>query len=151
MQVEFILEEEKVIEKDCKRVYTPDDEWLSRKVLPRISWVGFFLVLLGNTENRWIRFFMEYFEMECRRHVRIVNVLKEKNGSIYKTMMISLFLTLLGRDYRPENRYIRFFVKLFGREYEYHVKVANELKERNDYIFKTVMVSINYARLCTIT
>ena len=55
---------------------------------------------------------------------------------------IGFILTLLGRDYITENRCVRFIVKLFGKEYGRHVKIANELKERNDNIYKTVMVSI---------
>ena len=145
MQVESILEEEKVIEKDCKIKYSPDDEWLSQKVLPRITWISLILILLGkgNTDRNWIRDFMELFGMEYKHHEQIVNQLR-KRGNIYKTVMISIILTLLGRDYCPENPCVQFFVKLFGMQYECHVKVVNELKERNDYIFKTVMVS-NYS------
>lgn len=144
MQVESILEEEKVIEKDCKREYSPDDEWLSQKVLPRITWFSLILLLgKGNTDRNWIRDFMELFGMEYKHHEEIVNQLRER-GNIYKTVMISIILTLLGRDYRPENPCVQFFVKLFGMQYECHVKVANKLKERNYYIFKTVMVS-NYS------
>lgn len=145
MQVESILEEEKVIEKDCKIKYSPDDEWLSQKVLPRITWISLILILLGkgSTDRNWIRDFMGLFGMEYKHHEEIVNQLKER-GNIYKAVMISIILTLLGRDYCPENPCVHFFVKLFGMQYECHVKVVNELKERNDYIFKTVMVS-NYS------
>ena len=86
---------------ECKKDYFPGDEWLSRQVLPRSSWIGF-------------------------------------------------ILTLLGRDYNPENRCIRFFVKYFGMEYERYVKIVNELKERNDNIYKTVMVSINIKDVCLV-
>ena len=93
--MEFILEEQRqpIIQMHCKKDYSSKDEWLSREVLPRSSWIGF-------------------------------------------------ILTLLGRDYSPENHCVRFFVKLFGKEYERHAKIVNELKERNDNIYKTVMVSI---------
>ena len=33
-------------------------------------------------------------------------------------------------------------LKAFGKKYSYHAKIAQELKERNEYIYWTVMVII---------
>ena len=41
---------------------------------------------------------------------------------------------------------LRFLGKHFGQEYDYHVKVAKTLKEKNDNIYKTVMVSYMYTQ-----
>ena len=55
---------------------------------------------------------------------------------------IHFVLTLIERKFGPENRCIKFVLKLLGKEYTCHVKIVKELKERNDIIHRTVMVSV---------
>lgn len=51
-------------------------------------------------------------------------------------------LTLFGREFSPANLFINFFLKRFGKEYAQHAEIVKELAQRNDEIYRTVMVSI---------
>lgn len=53
----------------------------------------------------------------------------------------SSILKLLEK-YSPENLFLEFYLKLFGKEYTHHKRVAKKLKERNVNIYKTVLVSM---------
>ena len=51
-------------------------------------------------------------------------------------------LTLFGREFSLANLFINFFLKRFGKEYAQHAEIVKELAQRNDEIYRTVMVSI---------
>ena len=51
-------------------------------------------------------------------------------------------LTLFGKEFSLANLFINFFLKRFGKEYAQHAEIVKELAQRNDEIYRTVMVSI---------
>ena len=51
-------------------------------------------------------------------------------------------LTLFGKEFSLPNLFINFFLKRFGKEYAQHAEIVKELAQRNDEIYRTVMVSI---------
>ena len=54
----------------------------------------------------------------------------------------SSFMLKLLEMYSPENLFLEFYLKLFGKEYIHPKRVAKKLKERNVNIYKTVLVSM---------
>ena len=60
------------------------------------------------------------------------------NQSVYSPNDYSL--VLFGKKFHLINASLKLFLKVFGRKYSHHAKIARELKERNKYIYWTVMV-----------
>ena len=51
-------------------------------------------------------------------------------------------LVLFGKECHLINAFLKLLLKVFGEKYSHHAKIALELKERNKYIYWTVMVGI---------
>ena len=45
--------------------------------------------------------------------------------------------------YNPQNRFINYFKKLFGKGCARHPEIVKKLKKRNENIYSTVMVGIS--------
>ena len=88
--------------------------------------------------------------MHCKSMYRPKNDGLKDHGSMYhgkrdahkNQAHLSFALTLFEREFRPANHFINFFLTKFGKEYTRHAEIAKEVKQRNDEIYRKVMVGI---------
>lgn len=119
----------------CKRIYrAKSDESSSVKDLSRN---GFVWKFFGRVFSPAKHLILKCFRKECPCHVQKAK--RERNDDVLSN---GFGLTLFGREFSLANRFINFCLKRFGEEHAQHVEIVKKLKERNDEIYRTVMVSI---------
>ena len=55
------------------------------------------------------------------------------------------------QDHYSQRLFIERFLKVFGKDYAHHAKIAKELQERNDDIYRTLMVGVFHSNDVMIT
>ena len=59
--------------------------------------------------------------------------------------------TTYEQDHYSQHLFIERFLKVFGKDYTHHAKIAKELKKRNDDIYRTLMVGVLHSSDVMIT